>query len=73
MTPDEAGAEWVRMCSGPQAPPAKDRWHHLQYIPVRRPDGIIEFVRDPLDAEIKKVLAEAVDEFFGPEPAEYVD
>jgi hypothetical protein len=68
MTPDDAMAELVKMFSGPQPPPGKDRWHHLQYIPVQRPDGVIEFVRDPFDAEIKRAIAEAIEEPF-PEPA----
>jgi hypothetical protein len=70
MTPDDAMAELVKMFSGPQPPPGKDRFHHLQYIPVRRPDGVIEFVRDPYDAEMKHVFAQVMDELFGPEPAE---
>jgi hypothetical protein len=70
MTPDEAKSELVKMFSGPPTPPGKDRFHHLQYIPVQRADGVIEFVRDPLDAEIKLAIAEAIEEIFGPEPAE---
>jgi hypothetical protein len=70
MTPKEARAELARLFSGPQPPPGKDRFHHLQYIPVQRPDGVIEFVRDPFDAEIKWAIAEAIKELFGPEPAE---
>jgi hypothetical protein len=54
MTLEESGAELARLFSGPQPRPGKDRWHHLQYIPVQRPDGVIEFVRDPLDAEISR-------------------
>jgi hypothetical protein len=42
MTPDESMAELVRMFSGPQPP---------------RPDGVIEFVRDPFDAEMERISA----------------
>jgi len=58
----------ARIFSGPQPPPGKDRWQHLQYIPVQRPDGVIEFVRDPFDAEMKQMFAEVMVELFGPEP-----
>jgi hypothetical protein len=72
MTLEEVGAELGRLFSGPQPPPGKDRWHHLQYIPVQFPDGV-EFIRDPFDAQMKQVFAEALDELFGPEPAEDVE
>ena len=39
MTPEEARAELGRLFSGPQPPPGKDRWHHLQYDLVRLQDG----------------------------------
>ena len=35
MTLENAGAELAKAVSGPQPPPGKDRWHHLQYIPVQ--------------------------------------
>jgi hypothetical protein len=73
MTPDESMAELVKMFSGPQPPPGKDRHHHLQYIPVQGPDGVIEFVRDPFDTEMKHMFAEVLEELFGPEPAEDVE
>ena len=72
MTPDEAGAELVKLFSGPPQPKGKDRHQHLQYIPVER-DGVIEFIRDPFDAEMDQVFAELMEELFGPEPAEDVD
>jgi hypothetical protein len=71
MTP-EAKAKFVALFAGPQPPPGKDRWHHLQYIPVQFPDGV-EFIRDPFDAQMKQVFAEAIEELFGPEPVEEVD
>jgi hypothetical protein len=49
---------------GSAAPPGKDRWHHLQYIPVQFPDGV-EFIRDPFDAEIRRAVAQAIGEIFG--------
>jgi hypothetical protein len=70
MTPEEVGAELARLFSGPHPPPGKDRWHHPQYIPVRRPDGMIEFVRDPLDVQLQQIFTEYTEELFGPEPAE---
>jgi hypothetical protein len=70
MTPEEAGAELGRLFSGPQPPLGKDRWHHLQYDLVRLQDGTIDFVRNALDAEISRAIAEAIEELFGPEPAE---
>ena len=72
MTPDQAMAELVKMFSGPRPPIGKDRWHHLQYIPVQFPDGV-EFIRDPFDAQMKQVFAEMLEELFGPEPAEDVE
>jgi hypothetical protein len=68
MTPDQAMAELVKMFSGPQPPPRKDRWHHLQYIPVQFPNDI-EFIRDPFDAQMERIFAEILEELFGPEPA----
>jgi hypothetical protein len=68
MTPDKAMAELARLFSGPQPPPGKDRWHHLQYDLVRLDDGTIAFVRNALDAELKQIIDEAIEELF-PEPA----
>jgi len=71
MTP-EARAKFVGLFSGPRPQPGKDRHHYLQYIPVER-DGVIEFIRDPFDAEMERILAEVLDELFGPEPAADVE
>jgi hypothetical protein len=72
MTPEEAGAELARLFSGRQPSHGKDRWHHLQYIPVQFPHSV-EFIRDPFDAQMKRVFAEIMEEMFGPEPAEDVE
>jgi len=69
MTSDQAMAELVKMFSGPPHPRGKDRHQHLQYIPVQRPDGVIEFIRDPFDAEMDRIFAEIMEKLFGPEPA----
>jgi hypothetical protein len=71
MTPDEAaGPNWFKLLlSGPPQPKGKDRFQHLQYIPLER-NGVIEFIRDPFDLEITQMLDEAMEELFGPEPAE---
>jgi hypothetical protein len=69
MTPEEAGVELARLFSGPSQPPGKDRWHHLQYIPVQFPNGV-EFIRDPFDAQMDRIFAEIMEELFEPEPAE---
>ena len=70
MTPEEAGAELGWLFSGPQPPPGKDRWHHLQYDLVRLDDGTVAFVRDALDAELKQIIDEVMEELFPePEPA----
>jgi hypothetical protein len=68
MTPDEAMTELVKIFSGPQPPPGKDRWHHLQYIPVQRPDGVVEFVRNAFQVELRQTFDRTLDELFGPEP-----
>jgi hypothetical protein len=70
-TADEAMAELARIYSGPQPPPGKDRWHHRQYDLIRLDDGTVGFVRNTLDAEISRAIAEAIEELFPePEPAE---
>jgi hypothetical protein len=63
-------SELARIFSGPQPPPGKDRYHHLQYDLVRLDDGTIGFVRNALDAELDAIFAEIMVELFGPEPAE---
>jgi hypothetical protein len=67
MTPEEAGAELGRLFSGPPTPRGKWRWQHLQYDLTRLDDGTIGFVRNALDAELKQIIAEAIEELF-PEP-----
>ena len=68
----DAMAELVRMFSGPPQRKGKDRYQHLQYIPIER-DGIIEFIRDPFDVEMDQMFAEILDQLFGPDPAEDVE
>jgi hypothetical protein len=69
---DEAAAELAKLFSGPPRPKGKDRYQHLQYIPVER-DGVIEFIRDPFQLEMRQMFDEILDEMFGPEPAEDVE
>jgi hypothetical protein len=45
-------------------------WQHRRCDLVRLPDGSVGFVRNGLDAEISRAIAEAIEELFGPEPAE---
>jgi hypothetical protein len=66
-TSDEAKAELLKMFSGPPTPPGKDRWHHREYELVRLDDGTIAFVRNALDAELKQIIDEAIEDLF-PEP-----
>jgi hypothetical protein len=73
MTPDEAGAELVRMFSGPPQPPGKCRWQHRQYDLVRNSDGTFGFVRNAFDAEMTRIFTEILDEMCGPEPAQAVE
>ena len=70
MTPDDAGAELVRMFSGPPVPLGKWRWQHRQYALVRLSDGTVGFVRNAFDAEMAQMFTEVMEELFGPEPAE---
>jgi hypothetical protein len=65
MTPDQAMAELVKMFSAPPQPRGKDRHQHLRYIPVQSSDGVIEFIRDPFNAEMERIFAEVVDELLG--------
>ncbi len=71
MTPEEAGAELVRLFSGPRSPAGKDLHHHRRYDLVRLDDGTIAFVRNTCDAEMERIFAKILDEPF-PAPAEDV-
>ena len=70
MTPEEAGAELVKLFSGPPQPIGKWRWQHRQYDLVRLSDGSVGFVRNAFDAEMDQMFTEVLDELFGPEPPE---
>jgi hypothetical protein len=63
LTP-EARAEFVALFTGPRPPPGKDRWHHRQYDLVRLDDRTIGFVSNALDAELKQIIDEAIEELF---------
>jgi hypothetical protein len=68
MTPEETGAELVRIFSGPPQR-GRDLFGGRRYDLVRLDDGTIAFVRNTLDAEISRAIADAIEELF-PEPAE---
>jgi hypothetical protein len=67
--PSFGPTKFVAPFTGAQPPPGKDRWFHLQYDRVTLDDGTIGFVRNALDAEISRAIADAIEELF-PEPAE---
>jgi hypothetical protein len=68
VTPEEK-TEFVRLFSGPRRL-GRDRFGGRLYDLVKHNDGTIAFVQNALDAEIKRALAKAIEELFGPEPAE---
>lgn len=60
----------ARIFSDPPQPRGKCRWQHRQYDLVRLDDGTLGFVRNAFDAEMDQIFTEALDELFGPEPAD---
>jgi hypothetical protein len=68
MTPEEK-AKFVKLFSGPRQR-GRDLFGGLRYDLVRFDDGTVGFVRNAFDAEMDRILTNAIDEIFGPEPAE---
>ena len=68
MTPEQK-AEFVKLFSGPRRL-GRDRFGGRLYDLVRLDDGNIGFIPNALDAEISRAIDEAIEELFGPEPAE---
>jgi hypothetical protein len=67
---EEACAALGRLFSGPPQPRGKCTSQHRRYDLVRLDDGSVGFVRNTLDAQLDEIFAKALDEIFGPEPAE---
>jgi hypothetical protein len=67
MTLEEAGTPRGAGISFEEACAALGR---LFYDLVRLDDGSVGFVRNTLDAQLDEIFAKALDEIFGPEPAE---
>jgi hypothetical protein len=57
-------------CSRDRRSSGKCTWQHRRYDLVRFEDGSVGFIRNALDAQLDEIFAEALDEIFGPEPAE---
>jgi hypothetical protein len=65
----EERAEFIAMSSRPQQR-GRDWFGGRRYDLVRLEDGTIDLVRNALDAEIERALANALVKVYGPEPAE---
>jgi hypothetical protein len=68
MTPEQK-ADFVKLFSGPRKW-GRDRFCGRLFDLVRLPDGTVGFVRNALDLEIEEAVTNAMDNIFGPEPAE---
>jgi hypothetical protein len=69
MSLEEACAALGRLFSGPPEQRGKCTWQPRRYDLVRFEDGTVGFVRNALDAQLDEIIAKALDEIFGPEPA----
>jgi hypothetical protein len=68
MTPEEK-AKFVELFSGPRRF-GRDRFSGRLMDLVQHEDGSITFVPNEFDAEMDRILTNAIDQIFGPKPAE---
>jgi hypothetical protein len=71
VTPEQK-AKFVKLFSGPRRY-GRDQFGGRLMDLVQHEDGSITFVRNALDAQLDEIFTKALDEIFGPKPAEDVE